>query len=105
MKTIALFEAQVMANVVEDDTRRDELDSRPLKKARVTENEQNDTREQDGAEGSNQVRGSEIEVDDVEEQEYVAEVPEPTRASDLYLDTVWPSTTLHVLTIIQGCDR
>ncbi|KAI0094499.1 spindle pole body protein [Irpex rosettiformis] len=77
-----------MASVTENDDRRDEVDHRPLKRTRVAGAEQGSTLEEDITESLNKAKGIETEDDNEEEDDNIAEVLEPSRASDLYLDTI-----------------
>ena len=72
-----------MTDDAREDGRRDELDNRPLKRARVAGEGGGSTREQGVAEVS-----ADVEEDISEGDESNVGIPEPSRASDLYLDTV-----------------
>lgn len=72
-----------MAENAGNDGRRDELDDRPLKRARVADEVEGGTHENDGDEDKDALPDSEGEDD-----EGTIGIPEPSRASDLYLDTV-----------------
>jgi hypothetical protein len=70
-----------------DDTRRYETDDRPVKRARVANGEQDETIDKRVTRTTDNSTGGDLEdsdEDDISEQQ-----PEPSRASDLYLDTVW----------------
>ena len=77
-----------MTDDAREDGRRDELDSRPLKRARVAGEGDGSTREEGVAGDTVDVEGD-ISEGDGEGDESNTGIPEPSRASDLYLDTVW----------------
>ncbi|KAI0785298.1 hypothetical protein BC629DRAFT_1515992 [Irpex lacteus] len=72
-----------MAEIAGNDGRRDELDDRPLKRARVADEVEGGTHENGGDEDKDALPDSEGEDD-----EGTIGIPEPSRASDLYLDTI-----------------
>ena len=70
-----------------DDTRRYEMDDRPLKRARVANGVQDETIDKSAIEATgNDATGG---LEDSDDDDSPGEQPEPSRASDLYLDTVW----------------
>ena len=70
-----------MASSPTGDIRRDNLDERPLKRARVTDQNQENVAGSSTAE----VQG---ELEENDEEDNREQPSEPSRASDLYLDTV-----------------
>ncbi|KAI0692971.1 hypothetical protein BC835DRAFT_1355493 [Cytidiella melzeri] len=75
-----------MASSTADNGRRDELDDRPLKRARVVGEDEDDA--PDGRITKSSLDSTGSEVDDADDDGSPEEQSDPSRASDLYLDTI-----------------